>query len=72
MDATYLVCTILACTAGVMTAEEFPVHVRTAGKQSNVAVTAERSGRFAVAWSSYFCKRKMAEVTVNGVLEACH
>jgi hypothetical protein len=54
METRHLAGTIIVCLASLATADEFRANVRTAGNQSNVAITAQRNGPFAIAWSSYF------------------
>lgn len=54
MDTTRLLCTLILCTMGLATADEFQANVRTTGNQCNPALTVNLNGRFVLVWNSYF------------------
>jgi len=54
MDTTRLLCTLILCTMGLATADEFQANVRTTGNQCNPALAVNLNGRVVLVWSSYF------------------
>ncbi|UCD48839.1 MAG: hypothetical protein JSW27_15040 [Phycisphaerales bacterium] len=54
MDTTRLLCTLILCTTGLATADEFQANVRTTGNQCNPALAVAADGEIVLVWTSYY------------------